>query len=67
MKQIPEPMFSPRECELILDVPYKTVYRLIRENKIEAVEGISGMVKVPRDELVRYIKKQERIKAAKNS
>lgn len=67
MEQIPEAMYSPKECELILGLPYKAMYRLIREHKVEAVSGIDGKVKVPRDELMRYAKKRERIEQAKKS
>lgn len=65
--QIPEAMYSPHECSLILGKHPKHAYKLIREKKIEAVEGIDGMMKVPKDELLRYIRKQRRIAEAKNS
>lgn len=66
MRAIPECTYSIREAEVVLGLPYNTAYRLIREGKLEETTGPTGQRKVAREEVKRYLRKQEKIKEAKN-
>lgn len=67
LKQIPDAGFSPREAEIVLGLSWKRMYALIREKKIDAYRSVDGSVKISRDELIRFARKQERIREAMES
>jgi hypothetical protein len=67
LKKIPEPGFSPREVEIILSLSLKRGYQLVREHQIDAYKSVDGSIKITRDEVIRYQRKQKRIEEAKES
>lgn len=66
MQAIPESGFRPRDAEVILGLGYNTIYALIREGKLETFTSPSGQKSIGRDEVIRYARRQDKIKEAKN-
>lgn len=67
MKTIPESAFAPRDVEAILGLSRNRIYALIREGHIETCTSPAGQMRISRDEVIRYAKKQERIQKALSS
>lgn len=67
MTTLPEAGFTPREAELIVGIPYKGMYQLIRRGAVESYRAIDGSIRVSREELYRYARRQARIKEAMSS
>ncbi len=55
-KVLPPVGYGIGEVEKILGIPTKTGYRLIKTNKLAALEDCTGKLKVSREELYSYMK-----------
>jgi excisionase family DNA binding protein len=55
-KELAYPGFTVGELEKQMGLPYKTLYRLIREGEIEAYKDVTGKIRVSREEAYRYMR-----------
>jgi hypothetical protein len=57
--KIPVPSYSIPEVEMLLNLPTKTGYRLVREHQLRAYKDATGKLRVSYPELYAFVRNRE--------
>lgn len=55
MQKLGLPMFTVRESEVLASLPRNMAYKYIREGKLSAARDVNGQLRIPYEELVRFV------------
>jgi excisionase family DNA binding protein len=56
--ELPQPGYTIREAELLLNLPYKALYRLIKEGQIPGYYDRTGKMRVSQSAVYEYMRRR---------